>query len=50
MKNVKTKVPMNERNMYLYSFFKTLPYLDCKYNILHRCFDTFIFFYDDVFF
>lgn len=26
MKNVKTKVPMNERNMYLYSFFKTLPY------------------------
>jgi hypothetical protein len=43
MKNVKMKVPMNDFNMYLYSFFK-MSYLICKYNILPRCFVTFIFF------
>ena len=26
MKKVKTKVPMNELNMYLYNFFKTKAY------------------------
>lgn len=40
-KNVKTNVPINERNMYLYSFFKTLCNYVCKYNTLHRYFDNF---------
>ncbi len=39
-KNVKMNVPINERNMYLYSFFKTFRNYVCKYN--------FIFFYNDV--
>ena len=47
-KNVKMNVPIKECNMYLYSFFKTFRNYVCKYNIFHRNFDVFIFFYNNV--
>ena len=34
--------------MYLYSFFKLFRNYVCKYNIFHRNFDVFIFFYNNV--